>query len=390
MKQLTITFFLSIISVFSFAQTPFTEQTLLDMNKRMMQDYPKFIVEEVSPDYSFTTAAGANLTLQAMKDAKIKVVEWNTHDLKVKQIGNVAIVRGINDHIIQSTTSNALSKYSVHFIYTFEYKNGKWLWLTAHHIYNHPSKEEDEATIKKLLDEETRAFYGGDKETFSKLWKIDPKFMFLFNNADGSLTNADKEKFENVINNLKPSGKTGLKTNHRIRINGNIAIADFDQVTTFSNGAKNPAHGLYIFERVSNTWKFVGAALHNVSDKDDKPEEIVKQWIADYNKDGKSFFENNCSDDYIASNTDINGGKFFDRATIVGRARKENETNDLETTNMKSFKSGNLAVVMGNLILHHKQPDGSDKPDKTVSTFIMQKKDGKWWYVGHHISPLKE
>ena len=57
---------------------------------------------------------------------------------------------------------------------------------------------------------------------------------------------------------------------------------------------------------------------------------------------------------------------------------------------MKSFKGGNLAVVIGNLIWHHKQADGSDKPDRTVSTFVLQKRGGKWWYVGHHISPLKE
>ena len=43
MKNLTITLFFSAISFFSFAQTPFTEQTLLDMNKRMMQDFPKFM-----------------------------------------------------------------------------------------------------------------------------------------------------------------------------------------------------------------------------------------------------------------------------------------------------------------------------------------------------------
>ena len=150
MKSLTITFLCSAISFCCLAQTSFTEQTLLDMNKRLMQDFTKFVSEEVSPEYSFTTADGAVVNYQFMKDAKLKIVEWNTHDLKIKQIGNVAIVRGINDHIIQSTTSNEISKYSVHFIYTFEYKKDKWLWLTAHHIFNNPSKAEAEAVKTSL------------------------------------------------------------------------------------------------------------------------------------------------------------------------------------------------------------------------------------------------
>ncbi len=260
MKNSIITFLFSAISFCCLAQTPFTEQTLLDMNKRMMQDFAKFMLEEVSPDYTFTTEDGALISYQAMKDLKIKVLEWNTHDLKIKQIGNATIVRGINKNTIQSATSGAIRKYNLQFMYTYEYKNGKWLWFSSHHIYNNP-----------------------------------------------------------------------------------------------------------------NT--------------DDKPEEIVKQWIAEYNKDTKAFFMDKCTDDFIASNTN-NGGKFFGKEFVKGL--KEGQPADADISDMKAFQSGNLAVVMGIMTWHHKQADGSDKPDKTVSTFVMQKKSGKWMYAGYHSSALKE
>jgi ketosteroid isomerase-like protein len=266
MKKLTIALLFSTISFFSLAQTPFTEAEFRAINQRLLTDFYKFLNEEASPDYTFIDGVGGMYNLEQMKKrfaSGNKIATWDLSDVKIKQIGNAAMVTGTNKHSIYIARIDKALPYNERFTYTYEFKNNKWLCLAMQHS-------------------------------------------------------------EIVTNN------------------------------------------------------------------EDKPEEVVKQWLTEYNKDGKSFFENNCSEDYIASNTSIDGGKFFGREFIINRARKENETNDVETTNMKSFKSGNLAVVVGNLIWHHKQPDGSDKPDKTVSTFIMQKRNGKWWYVGHLISPLKE
>lgn len=399
MKNLIITFLFSAINILCFAETPFTEQTFRDIGQRVLTDYSKYLNEEVSPDFTFTFSTGQVNSLDQMK--KIfsngnKVTQWDLSDVKIRQVGAAVIVTGINKHSIFFANSNTTLQYNLRFTYTYEFKNKKWLALTAQHSDIISNTKEDEAAIKKLMDDVDYAFNNGDSETVINAWKNEPNITFIGSSSGGTFSSwaQDYESLKKTIKTYvtKPTGAQGIKSNHRFKFKGNIAIVEFDQVNNLANGAKTLAHNINIFEKVNNSWKVIAASHHsfNGSGNDDNPEEIVKQWIADYNKDGKSFFENNCSDDYIASNTGINGGKFFDRATIVSRARKENETNDAETTNMKSFKSGNLAVVMGNLIWHHKQPDGSDKPDKTVSTFVMQKKNGKWWYVGHHISPLKE
>ena len=286
MKQLTTTLLFSVICVFSFAQTPFTEQTLLDMNKRMMQDYAKFIVDEVSPEYTFTNADGAIISYQAMKAMKSKIVEWHTHDLKIKQIGNATFVRGINDHSIQSATSDAIWKYSVHFIYTYEYKNGKWLWLSAHHIYNNPSKADEEVTIKKLIEEERSVYHSGKSAELQKMWKDDAKTFHV-----GETWSFDNETLKKLIPTIKPSGATAVLSNYRIKINGNMAVADFDQITNNTNGGKSTAHGVVILEKTNRQWLFTGSSIHGTLTKEDNPEEIVKQWIAEYNKDGKSFLK---------------------------------------------------------------------------------------------------
>jgi ketosteroid isomerase-like protein len=244
---------------------PFTEQRLLDMNKRLIQDFAKFVSEEVSPEYSFTTADGATLTYQAMKDAKIKVLEWNTHDLKIKQIGNVAIVRGINDHIIQSTTSNEMSKYSVHFIYTFEYKKDKWLWLTAHHIYNTPSKAEDETAIKTVLEAETKAAYAGDMLLSN--WYLTPKTRFVATTATGQAFygGSGEEVRKLFSDNLKPSNNTAASSNYNIQIatGGKMAWATYDQTTRDKDGKTvSLSHEIRCLEKVNGAWKVVVVSAH--------------------------------------------------------------------------------------------------------------------------------
>ena len=213
-----------------------------------------------------------------------------------------------------------------------------------------------------------------------------PDFMFV---GTGGYV-SELKGFTALYDIYKPTSyvTSGIK----IRQYGNTCVVTGRMKHSYTNiktGAPRVIDELFTYTYVQNKdkWLYV-SAQHSEAPNGDKPEEIVKQWITEYNKDNKAFFVKHCSDDFIASNTAIDGGKFFGKESIEKRA--EGKTSDLETTNMKSFKSGNLAVVMGNLIWHNKQADGSDKPEKTVSTFVMQKKEGKWWYVGHHISPLKE
>ena len=386
MKNLIITLLLSSISILSVAQTPFTEKVFRDINERLLADFPKFLNEETSPDYTFTSSTGWVNNLDQMKKTFSdgnKITQWDLSEIKIKQVGTAAIVRGINKHSIFFGNSNITAQYNLRFTYTYEFKNKKWMALTAQHSDIITPSADDEAAIKKLIENERTYYHTGNTTEFMKLWKDDPKTFFLAGNM-----NLDNEAIKKIVPTLKATGMTTALSNYRIKIIGNMAVADFDQLSTNAQGAKDTEHDLLVLEKVNGTWKFIGASNQGVMTKEDEPEGIVRDWIAEYNKDNKAFFVNNCSNDYIASNTGINGGKFFGREFINNRA--EGVTSDLETTNMKSFKGGNLAVVIGNLIWHHKQADGSDKPDRTVSTFVLQKRGGKWWYVGHHISPLKE
>lgn len=392
MKNSIITFLFSAISFFSIAQPVFNDKMFNDIIKRFETDPKKYLSTETAPDFMFVGTGGYVSELQgfvALYDI-YKPISYVTSDVKIRQYSNTSVVTGRMKHSYTNIKTGAPRVVDELFTYTYVQNKGNWQFVSAQHGEAPIDKKQEEATIKKMLDDETIAYHTADKEAFLAFWKDDPKTFFTWSGADGSYFNLDNAGIKKAVADFKPSGSTAVKTNHRINIKGNMAVADFDQVTKQKDGSKGLQHNVYLFEKMGGAWKFVGASLHGLPSEEDKPEEIVKQWIMEYNKDGKSFFENNCSDDYIASNTGINGGKFFGKESIVNRAREENQANDAEVTNMKTFKSGNLAVIVSNLTWHHKQADGTDKPDKTVSTWVLQKKEGKWWYAGHHISPLKE
>ena len=60
-----------------------------------------------------------------------------------------------------------------------------------------------------------------------------------------------KEKLKAALKTLTPQNSKGVKSNHRINIKGNIAIVDFDQVTTATDGSKGYQHNLCLLEKTN-------------------------------------------------------------------------------------------------------------------------------------------
>ena len=99
MKKLLFNLLFLSLTTLSLAQTPFTEQTVHDMTQRMLKDYPKFVQEEVSPDFFVIFGEGQVASYDSMKATNdSKTATWDLSELKVKQIGNIEVATGINKH----------------------------------------------------------------------------------------------------------------------------------------------------------------------------------------------------------------------------------------------------------------------------------------------------
>ncbi len=249
----------------------FTEKSLQDMSNRIVADFRKYMQEEASPDIRITLAEGQVTNHKDMIGLlpALQITKWSLSDVKISHFGNMAVATGINNHDVLNVKANTTYHFTVRFTYTYAYINGKWMWMQWHHTHIMPMQTpSEEAAIKKALDDESTAFFAGNKEAFMKLWDVNPKTIFVWSAADGQFNMMNNEQLQAyVTNTLKPSGATFVKSNHRISIKGNIAITDYDQITTNADGSKWKQHSVIILEKNNGEWKYIDASVHNIPDK---------------------------------------------------------------------------------------------------------------------------
>ena len=135
MKQLTITFFLSIIGSFSLAQTPFTEQTFLDYCKKMEKDPVQTLKNIAVSDYVFVGTGGFVTDLKgliALYD-NFTPVSFTPTDYKIRTYGNSAIVTGRLKHTYTGKKTGAPRIVDELITYTYAWINGEWKLTSSQH-----------------------------------------------------------------------------------------------------------------------------------------------------------------------------------------------------------------------------------------------------------------
>ena len=347
---------------------------------------------EVSPNYTLIGDQGQVITYQQV----LSLYEQNTlnpyfselSDLKVSQHGNIGIATGITNHGFKNKTNGATASYKERFTYIHEFKNGKWQVLSGHHTTIQAPASEDEAAIKKALDDDRIGFHNADKNAMTKLWKDDPKSFFIANYTDGRYYYFDNEGIKKAVANAKPTGKIPNITSSKINIKGNFAVVDFEQTNTNQNGTKGHEHDIALLEKVGNEWKIIGHSGHGVPTSttedeaaikkalDDEtttfhtnPQEITKYWKLD----DKTFMMGTWDD-----------GKF----TMFDAEKLKAALKTLTPQNSKGVKSNHRINIKGNIaIVDFDQvttaTDGSKGYQHNLC--LLEKTNGEWKFIGSSI-----
>ena len=266
MKKLLVNLHFLSLTTLSLAQTPFTEQTVRDMTQRMLKDYPKFVQEEVSPDFFVIFGEGQVASYDNMKASNnSNIVTWDLSELKVKQIGNMAVVTGINKHSIGPSKTKATDYYNVRFTYTYAFIKDKWLWLQAQHTHILAPQASEVEAIKKVLVDERKAFYAGDKD-IEKYWKDDPKTLILTSYPSGRYSVLDNERRKSLVSQFKAGGNghVGTITSSKVQVYGKIAVANVEMTINYKNGSEAKERHLINLEKNGENWQITNYSLHGV------------------------------------------------------------------------------------------------------------------------------
>jgi hypothetical protein len=113
--------------------------------------------------------------------------------------------------------------------------------------------------INAVIERETKAYLDGDATAMANCWATIPESGQLYSVPDGTVgyNPGMPGDIKKMMAGQKPTGGTFRNTNYQIRIKGDAAFAQFDQVASPPKGAKEYAHETRYLEKFGATWKIV-------------------------------------------------------------------------------------------------------------------------------------
>lgn len=121
-------------------------------------------------------------------------------------------------------------------------------------------REDDTELIKKLLVKESATWRNGDGKAHADCWVITPESRILVSLPDGR--HFDVPPANMIDEHIKAAGGHAENSNYRIKISGDLAVVQHDEVSTDTAGQKSYSHETRILLRTAKGWKLNGQSLH--------------------------------------------------------------------------------------------------------------------------------
>lgn len=219
MKKILITLSFLTLSLVGFAQKTFTVETWKELLDEYKNDSKAFFVNRISDDFRYPLTNGKYLTRNdVISWDKENILNTEMKDPVIFQSGDLAIVTGrhVTEHGIEKGNAPHTDNFGA--TYTWQRKNGKWMFVASQHLTIAPSTF-DEVTFNGMI-----ARWGNDPSGFVQ---NDCDKKFIFTDGNGKSYNYDQavetyktafSKIDKKVENVKvwQSGNTGLATGKTI------------------------------------------------------------------------------------------------------------------------------------------------------------------------------
>ncbi len=116
----------------------------------------------------------------------------------------------------------------------------------------------DVKAIKAVIEGETQAWLNVDQKAYANAWANVPEARLHYSEPNGKVHEIDMSGDKaSRFANQKPSNAKFQNTNYKIRVNGNAAFAQFDQVFSDTDGTTDHARETRYLEKMGGQWKIV-------------------------------------------------------------------------------------------------------------------------------------
>jgi Domain of unknown function (DUF4440) len=295
MKKLFITLFLSIGSFIAFTQNTFTEKIFLDMMGRYQKETAQFLKTETSPEFIFAGSNGQTMSYTdflKFVDGSSAFLKNEFTNIKIRQFDNTAIVTANWAHSHQLKHDSSIVSYKELATETFVRQKGKWMYVSHQSSEIPPTKMDEEAAVKAVIEKETQTWMDRDVDARLTCFANVPYSNTLIyhgviasNNGVAYSTNEKMEMAQGIKAGTAamgaPDKSTFTNTNYVIHIKGNISMAYFDQIVTSPEGKKSYFHEVRNVEKINGAWKiiYVGAVKYIPEEAKNEEADAIKKAI---------------------------------------------------------------------------------------------------------------
>ncbi|MCP9769209.1 nuclear transport factor 2 family protein [Lacihabitans sp. LS3-19] len=268
------------------AQTTFTEADFNAMNVRYLKNPTAFIQNEATSNFVYRGTDG----IAYDKAETIKVYEILTEvsreysNTKIRQVGANAVLTSLIKHtvIIKPTGQKRIADELL--TATFVHEKNKWLLQSATHSLPSGDLVADEASVKKVIEGQTKASYDKNAEKALSYWANVPYASYVLTSMNANLTGY--EQIKNTYTMFMKANPTPdnskIETNYtNIRIQGNTAFVKHEEVFTSDKGIVTKQNCYRYLEKINMEWKLVGSVVTPMPSVKTDDEVAIKKVIED-------------------------------------------------------------------------------------------------------------
>lgn len=157
-----------------------------------------------------------------------------------------------------------------HFFQLREYALGNILHLFQRYfllflgllISSSMHSQNDSIAIIKLLEKEGLTWRMGDKEAHADCWMERAYSSILVSTSDGRTIDVPTKTIIDPPSSMIGKGGFAFHTNHKMKIDENIAWVTHDEVSVGTNGKETLSKEVRFLEKFDGDWKLVGQSNH--------------------------------------------------------------------------------------------------------------------------------
>jgi Domain of unknown function (DUF4440) len=264
MKNLLI--LLAILPSFLFAQADFTEATMNDFDQKLKANPVETVKQYTHKDFTFINGNGSRVGYNELVGyyTIYKETARNLTDIKITQVNQTVNITGKVEQVWHPINDpNKVSKYTGMFTYVYVYDGESWKIISAQHTDIKGIKEQEETAIRKVIQDETVAYYAGNAETLLAQWSDRPNTEYqnqYIKQFIGSpyAKGETMLKLQDVMRKFVKKQEANVKEDDfEIRLKGDMAWVTFTQVVNQNDKVMQHQRQTRILEKINGDWKIV-------------------------------------------------------------------------------------------------------------------------------------